>query len=235
MLADSFVAIGSEGGRSSCPSCAGSRFFNGLIDEVTLYNRALSAAEISAIYAATVGGKCASPTGPFLFVQPTNQVAMLGANVSLVSIAGGTSPLHYQWLFNGLEIAGAGLQHDARLMPIGAHSVDDLRIGSIQIHQNVAGVAVRGERREVNIKSLAVASAQEPYRGPSCQQTRRPQPFSGARPSTLAMNRTDQVQLVWHRRQLPANSRQGNKKSSHHCDCDHKTIDELEKGIIIEW
>ena len=29
----------------------------------------------------------------------------------------------------------------------------------------------------------------------------------------MAMNRTDEVKFVWHRRQLPANGRQGNKKS----------------------
>src|SRR5439155_16909660 len=78
----------------------------------------------------------------------------------------------------GLEIAGPGLQHDAGLMPVGAHGVDDLRIGSIQIHQNVAGVAVRGERGEVNIKSLTVARAQEPYRWSPCQQARRPTSFA---------------------------------------------------------
>jgi hypothetical protein len=113
----------------------------------------------------------------------------------------------------GLEITGTGLQHNAGLMPIGAHGVEDLRIGSIQIHQKVAAVAVRGERPEVNVKSLAVASAQEPYSRSHCEQACRPQPFSGARGSTAAMNRTDQVKFVRHRRQLPANSRQGNKKS----------------------
>src|SRR5205814_3706425 len=135
----------------------------------------------------------------------------------------------------GLEIAGAGLQHDAGLMPVGAHGVDDLRIGSIQIHQNVAGVAVRGERRDVNIKSLTVARAQEPYRRSPGQQARRPQPFPGARASTLGMNRTNQILFVRHRRQLPANGRHSNKKSIHHRDYEHKTIDEWEKGIIIEW
>ncbi len=116
----------------------------------------------------------------------------------------------------GLEIARAGLQHDAWLMPIDAHGVDDRRIGSIQIHQNVAGVAVGGERREVNVESLAVAGAQEPYSRPHSQQTCRPQPFSGAGPSRKAMNGTDQVQFVGHRRQLPANGRQGNEKSADH-------------------
>jgi hypothetical protein len=50
MLANSFVAIGSEDGRTGFPNCIGSRYFNGLIDEASIYNRALSDREISAIY-----------------------------------------------------------------------------------------------------------------------------------------------------------------------------------------
>jgi len=61
---------------------------------------------------------------------------------------------------------------------MGAHGVDDPRIGSIQVHQNVAGVAVDGERGEVNVESLAVASAQEPYAGPIVS---RPRPADHSR------------------------------------------------------
>ena len=39
-------------------------FFNGLIDEVSIYNRALTASEIQAIYAAGSEGKCYAPTPP---------------------------------------------------------------------------------------------------------------------------------------------------------------------------
>ena len=49
---DSFVAIGSEDGRTQFSDCIGSRYFEGLIDEVKIYNRALSNKEISAIYKA---------------------------------------------------------------------------------------------------------------------------------------------------------------------------------------
>ncbi|HYG36409.1 MAG TPA: LamG-like jellyroll fold domain-containing protein, partial [Clostridia bacterium] len=40
--------------------------FGGLIDEASIYNRALSAAEIKAIYNAGSAGKCAPPDGPVL-------------------------------------------------------------------------------------------------------------------------------------------------------------------------
>src|SRR5581483_6432282 len=37
---------------------------NGLVDEVSLYSRSLSPAEIQAIYAAGTGGKCLNPAPP---------------------------------------------------------------------------------------------------------------------------------------------------------------------------
>jgi len=49
MLAGSFVAIGSEDGRTTAPECVGNRYFKGLIDEVAIFNRALSAEEIQAL------------------------------------------------------------------------------------------------------------------------------------------------------------------------------------------
>ena len=55
MLATSYLSIGSDDGRTYC-GCGG-RYFNGLIDEATLYKRALSFAEIQAIYNAGILGK----------------------------------------------------------------------------------------------------------------------------------------------------------------------------------
>ncbi len=46
MLPNSFMAIGSDDGRMTCPECVGQQYFKGLIDEVRIYNRALSAGEI---------------------------------------------------------------------------------------------------------------------------------------------------------------------------------------------
>ena len=57
MLTNSFFSIGSENGRANCPSCFGTRFFSGQIDEASVYRRALSASEISAIYSLGSTGK----------------------------------------------------------------------------------------------------------------------------------------------------------------------------------
>ena len=58
MLETSFLAIGSEDGRTNEPDLIGNRYFHGLIDEVDLYNRSLSESEIQAIYNAGSAGKC---------------------------------------------------------------------------------------------------------------------------------------------------------------------------------
>jgi hypothetical protein len=55
---DSFLIIGSEDGRAHCDSCDGRHYFKGLIDEVSVYDRALSAEEIWSIFAADESGKC---------------------------------------------------------------------------------------------------------------------------------------------------------------------------------
>lgn len=58
MLETSFLTIGSEDGRTNEPHLIGQRYFHGLIDEVELYNRALSESDIQAIYNAGSVGKC---------------------------------------------------------------------------------------------------------------------------------------------------------------------------------
>jgi probable HAF family extracellular repeat protein len=44
---------------------------------------------------------------PFIINQPTNQAVRLGSNAVFSVTAGGTTPLNYQWLFNGTNVAGA--------------------------------------------------------------------------------------------------------------------------------
>jgi len=62
MLETSFLAIGSEDGRTNEPFVIGERYFHGLIDEVKIYDRALDAGEIDAIFNAGNAGICASST-----------------------------------------------------------------------------------------------------------------------------------------------------------------------------
>lgn len=81
-------------------------FFDGEIDEVSLYHRALSAAEIQAIYTAGHGGKC-PPSPPVILSQPTNQTVVVGGTAVFEVLAVGTLPLSYQWTFNNTNLFGA--------------------------------------------------------------------------------------------------------------------------------
>jgi hypothetical protein len=105
MLASSFVTIGSEDGRTRFPFCIGTRYFNGLVDEVDIFNRALSASEIAAIYNAGAAGKCAPR--PVILTPPQSQTIECSSNVTFSVTATGLSPLAYQWYFGSNSILSA--------------------------------------------------------------------------------------------------------------------------------
>jgi hypothetical protein len=79
-------------------------YFDGLIDEPSVYNRALSDGEIAAIYSAGSAGKCWVPV---ITSQPQGQTAVVGSTVTFIVTAGGTPALSYQWQFDSTNIAGA--------------------------------------------------------------------------------------------------------------------------------
>jgi hypothetical protein len=80
------------------------RHFNGMIDEVSIYNRSLSASEIQTIYNASVLGKCVAPV---ITVQPTNQTVLVGSAAAFTVAASGMRPLSYQWNLNGTNLVDA--------------------------------------------------------------------------------------------------------------------------------
>jgi hypothetical protein len=87
-------------GQSICvsPGIGGhdtSQPFVGELDELDLFNRALSPAEIYAIYQAGSAGKCGTP--PTILTQPESQVAMVGSNIAFTTFATGSPLLYYQW------------------------------------------------------------------------------------------------------------------------------------------
>ncbi len=89
------------------PGDINSWVFSGSMDEISIYNRALSSNEIAAIYLAGSGGKCFMPVPPFITSQPTNVTVNVGGSASFSVTAGGTAPLSYQWSFGTTNIAGA--------------------------------------------------------------------------------------------------------------------------------
>ena len=113
-----------------------------------------------------------------------------------------------------LQMAGAGLQNHTRIMPIGTHALHHRRFGSIEVDENKACVPISGVGLNIDVASFAIASTQKSDGVCIYQLRRRPKPFSRKCSPCFVVNQTDQVQLVRHRRQLPANGVPGKKKSA---------------------
>jgi hypothetical protein len=82
------------------------RNFIGLIDDVAIFNRALSADEIESIRKAGVNGIYA-PTALSLGTQPQSQTVIVGSPAGFVATVAGSQPISYQWQKNGVNIPGA--------------------------------------------------------------------------------------------------------------------------------
>jgi Concanavalin A-like lectin/glucanases superfamily/Bacterial Ig domain/Immunoglobulin domain/Immunoglobulin I-set domain len=88
----------------SCSNVGG--FFNGIIDEVSYYRRALSDSEIDFIFHAGSLGKCGIAHPPTFLVQPVNKTVYAGSTVTFTAGATGDVPIGYQWQFNGANLSG---------------------------------------------------------------------------------------------------------------------------------
>ena len=88
------------------PGDLNSGFYAGLLDEASVYSRALSPSELQAIYSAGTSGKCTTGNAPTILSQPSNQTATVGTTVFFTVNATGAPPLNYQWQFNGTNLPG---------------------------------------------------------------------------------------------------------------------------------
>jgi hypothetical protein len=107
------VSMGGFAPQTGYPLYLGTRFSGsgtgsyliGLLDEASLYNRALSAAEILSIFNAGSTGKyCLAPE---VLTQPSDWTVKPGSLVTFLVAARGTLPLSYQWRRNNLDLDGA--------------------------------------------------------------------------------------------------------------------------------
>jgi hypothetical protein len=79
--------------------------FLGAIDELSIYNRALTLAEVQTIFSAAGAAKCIS-VAPTLTLPPASQAVAFGANATFTVAASGSAPLAYQWHWYGTNLAG---------------------------------------------------------------------------------------------------------------------------------
>ncbi len=80
------------------------RVLNGTIDEVRMYNQALTPAQIQSDMNAPIGTLSIPPS---IATQPANQTVTAGQTAMFTVVAAGVAPLGYQWQKNGVNIAGA--------------------------------------------------------------------------------------------------------------------------------
>lgn len=82
----------------------GERIFNGVIDEVSIWNRSLTGEQIAGLYSAASG----MSVPPSISLQPASQATYAGLNVQFSSTAVGSAPLAYRWLKNGAPVSDGG-------------------------------------------------------------------------------------------------------------------------------
>ena len=79
----------------------------GSLDEIMVFNRALSQSEVASIYAAGNAGRYIGPVAPVITAHPQAQTVAAGSNAVFTVSAVGTPTIRYQWQFNGGNILGA--------------------------------------------------------------------------------------------------------------------------------
>ncbi len=81
-------------------------YFSGLIDDVALWRRALSAAEVQQVRTNSIATPI--PTfPPVVVVQPRGSTNHIGDRTSFSATADGSPPLSYQWFKDNVEVPGA--------------------------------------------------------------------------------------------------------------------------------
>ena len=80
--------------------------FSGLLDDIALYNRALTAAEVQALFFAG-GDKCQLSTSSGITSQPADSTVTAGTTATFSVGVSGTPPIGYQWTYNGINLPGA--------------------------------------------------------------------------------------------------------------------------------
>ena len=114
--------------------------FQGVLDEMSFYNRALSEADVQGLFAAQVSGKCRTGASPVVLLQPPDLTVESGETARFIVAATGEQPLHYQWQFNGSPLPGATSNSlvipAANLGDAGSYSVSASNIAGVTFSSN---------------------------------------------------------------------------------------------------
>lgn len=116
------------------------KYFRGAMDEIQIYNRALTATEIKTSYDASSAGHC--PIAPVVTTQPQSQTVPAGTNVLLFANSTGSEPKSYQWLRNSSPVTDGGGFYWATTPTLYITNVQAVHSGDYQlVISNAAGIA----------------------------------------------------------------------------------------------
>lgn len=142
---DGTVQLGQDG--------TSGRLFKGLIDDVVIYDRALSQTEIKALRDAGVAGTY-SPAPVVITQQPKSETIMAGNSYTLSAVVSGSVPITYQWQKNGQDIPGATRSRltfaSAAVSDTGAYQLVVTQ-GSTKLTSATANLTVKPVPTHVNI------------------------------------------------------------------------------------
>ena len=82
-------------------------FLNGIVDEVSLYSKALSVSEVQGIYNAGSSGKCKCTPPPFTLSQTNVSCGAGSTGSATVTVTGGASPFTYSWNTSPVQTTSA--------------------------------------------------------------------------------------------------------------------------------
>lgn len=102
-----------------------SNYFNGLIDEVAIWRRALSGGELASLFATSIG---VSGLPPQVTAQPASKTLYVGRPFTLSVTVLGSSPLAYQWRTNGVALPNGGSVSGATSANLLISSVSNINV-----------------------------------------------------------------------------------------------------------
>ena len=106
---------------------------NGMLDEVSLYNRTLAASEIASIYNVRAGGKCEGEVAPTILTQPAGATIVIGGGVSFNVGVAGSAPIGYQWYKDSLKLQNAGEFSGVTTATLAVTNLQTVDIGNYQV------------------------------------------------------------------------------------------------------
>ncbi|HXG46173.1 MAG TPA: CARDB domain-containing protein, partial [Methylomirabilota bacterium] len=141
------------------PNSAGEHF-SGLIDEAVIFGRALSTNEIATIYASSALGLCRPTQPPVILAQPQSRTNAPGTTATFSASAGGSIPLFYRWLFNGVPLNNGGRISGATSNVLTIASVQPADAGAYSLSVSNAAGAVESQPAQLAVDATAPVISQ---------------------------------------------------------------------------